>query len=76
MQSEEISLLANRASFAAYKRAKSSALVVNIVTISCLLVYYNIIPLNNFIINAYKLQWSAKLSAKLALEATCSLSSL
>ncbi len=55
MQSEEISLLANRASFAAYKRARSSASVVDVVTISCLLARHNVIPLNNFIINAYKL---------------------
>ncbi len=55
MQGEEISLLANRASFAAYKRARSSASVVDMVTISCLLVHYNVIPLNNFMINAYKL---------------------
>lgn len=72
----EISLLANRASFAAYNRARSSASVVDMVTVSCLFALQEVIPPNSFITKACELWRSIKLSAKLASEATYKLSSL
>jgi hypothetical protein len=50
------------ASFATCDRVRSSALVVDVVTVFCLLAFYVIRPLNSWIIYLYKLLRSTVLS--------------
>ena len=50
-----INWLANRASFAMLKSARSSALVVKVVIVVCLFTLHDIIPLNSFIAKACEL---------------------
>jgi len=52
-----------------YKRASSSASIVDLVTAFYLITYYAIGPLNKLIKKPYKLQHIGALLAKLALEA-------
>lgn len=73
---DDISRLAKRASFAACERARSSASVVEVVTVSCLLALYEVMPLKRHIANACELRRSSELSAKLVSEATKRLLSL
>ena len=51
-----------------YKRARSSALVVDLVTAFYLVIYYTIGPLNKLIKKSYKLHYIKALLAKLVLE--------
>jgi hypothetical protein len=63
ISSSLISLEIKIASFTTCDRARSSTLVVNIVTVFCLLTFYIIRPLNSWIVYPYKLLRSTVLSA-------------
>jgi hypothetical protein len=58
------------ASFATYNRVRSSASVVDVVTVFCLLAFYVIRPLNSWIMYSCKLLRSTVLSANDASLAT------